>query len=147
MESESYRYVPIDTIQQENQFMSSKDPCCSGNNGNCVGATKCDRGPAKESGHTVLEDVFYLEHVGQVTVAISDSHLVWRRLEDEYFELVRFYFLSLKKNDSFEPLTWFQSLLCQPLYCQECFFIKTEVMLTFHRNLCYILVHKLCSLH
>jgi hypothetical protein len=98
MESEIYRYVPIDTIQQENQCMSSKDPCCSGNNGNCVGATKCDKGPPKESGHTLLEDVFYLEHVGQVTVALSDSHLVWRRLEDEYFEQVRFHSLSFSQK-------------------------------------------------
>lgn len=127
MESESYRYEPIDTIQQENQFMSSKDPCCSGNNGNCVGPTKCERGPAKESGDTSLEDVFYLEHVGQVTVAISDSHLVWRRLEDEYFELVRFHsFKFLSKVMVLSPSPGFNPYYVSLLYSQEWPFYKNR---------------------
>lgn len=120
MESESYQYVPIDTIHQENQFMSSKDPCCSGNNGNCVWTTRCDRGPAKESGHALLEDVFYLEHVGEVIVAISDTHLVWRRLEDGCAELVRSHSLSFSKKMGSSPSSGYNP------YCVSLYTVKNE---------------------
>ena len=88
MESENHRYVPIDTSNQEGQYDGGKDPCSSGSDGDCGSMSRSDGQRARERGDSLMEDTFYLQHVGHVVVTLSDSHLLWRSIEDDRQKLV-----------------------------------------------------------
>ena len=83
MESESHRYVPIDTSYPEVQCVDGKDPCSSGSKGDCSGMSRSDGRLAGESEDVLMEDTFYLQHVGHVLVTLSDTHLSWHCIEDD----------------------------------------------------------------
>ncbi|KAG0568571.1 hypothetical protein KC19_6G029800 [Ceratodon purpureus] len=87
MESEKHRYVPIDMAQSEGQYVDSKDPCRSGSSGECGVTSGSDRRQASGNEDALLKDTFYLEHVGHVSVTLSDTHFVWSSVEDHIREL------------------------------------------------------------
>lgn len=89
MEREIHRYGAVDTSHQEGQFVDSEDPCSSGRNGGYGGVSGSDGRQAGENGDDALmEDRFYLEHVGHVTLTLSDTHLLWHSVEDDNKKLV-----------------------------------------------------------
>ncbi|KAG0587968.1 hypothetical protein KC19_2G205600 [Ceratodon purpureus] len=87
MESENHRYVPIDASNLEGQYVDGKDPCSSGSNGDSGGMSRSEGRQAHENGDALMEDTYYLENVGHVTVALSDTHLSWRFFEDDHQKL------------------------------------------------------------
>lgn len=88
MESENHRYMPIGTSRPEGQHVDSKGPCRSGSNGDCCETSKSDGQQAHGNEDGLMKDTFYLEHVGQVTVRLSDTHFRWSSVEDHLQELV-----------------------------------------------------------
>jgi len=80
MESETHRYVAVETSHQEDQFVDSK---VSGRNGAFGGMSRFDGRPGRDKGDVLMEDIFYLGHFGHVALALSDSHLLWHSVEDD----------------------------------------------------------------
>lgn len=83
MRSDNHRYISIGTAPQEGQDVYIKEPCNSGSKGDCCGMSRSGRRHSCGNGNTVMEDTFYLENVGQVTLTLSNTHLLWRAVEDD----------------------------------------------------------------
>lgn len=88
MRSDNHRYISIGTAPQEGQDVYIKEPCNSGSKGDCCGMSRSGRRHSCGNGNTVMEDTFYLENVGQVTLTLSNTHLLWRAVEDDNQKLV-----------------------------------------------------------
>lgn len=87
MESENHRYVPIDTSHQ-GQYVDGKDPCSNGSHGDCGGVFRSHGCATRSNEALLLEDIFHLERIDQVSVTFSDTHLVWHSVEDDIQNLV-----------------------------------------------------------
>jgi len=85
MESESHRYVAVDSSHQEGQFVDSK---VSGRNVGYGGMSRFDGRPACDKGDALMEDIFYLGQFGHVALTVSDTHLLWHSVEDDKKMLV-----------------------------------------------------------
>ena len=88
MEIEKHRYAPIDTTHSEGQYVDSKGHSMNGSNGDSGNTSRSDGRPPHGNEHALMKDTFYLVHVGQVIVTLSDTHFVWTSTEDAVQELV-----------------------------------------------------------
>lgn len=95
MERNNHTYVALDTLHQENHCASNGEPCSSGNSDHYSGVSNSTKREGWANRSSPLEDPFCLEHVGQVVISLSNTHLQWHRPDNKHHKLVISILLSL----------------------------------------------------